>query len=266
MESRYFDEVTRSVAQAGTRRGMLRGVGGALVGVAAGMFGSSRVSAATCRGVNEICRENANCCSGSCVEGSAGRRVCADLPICTAQCIGATGPAGANGGTGPAGPTGPTGPTGPDGAIGENGATGQTGPTGATGQTGPTGATGADGSAGAVGASGVTGPTGATGFIGPTGATGSIGVTGPTGAAATASIRQISATFAAPTGTIENGVVRCTSTEKLTGGGFRLDNYGSGVELVQSGPTTTGNPGWIVEVDNNGPSNRVVTIFAYCLS
>jgi hypothetical protein len=49
---------------------------------------------------------------------------------------------------------------------------------------------------------------------------------------------------------------------------MRIDATGSGLELIQSGPTvdTQNPPGWLVEVDNNGTENHVVTVFAFCLS
>jgi hypothetical protein len=68
-----FDEVTRSLVSSGSRRRLLGGFVGGILGA----MGAGRVSAETCRDDERMCREHVNCCSGHCApKDERGRRLC----------------------------------------------------------------------------------------------------------------------------------------------------------------------------------------------
>jgi hypothetical protein len=70
-----FDQLTKSVAS--SRRKLLRGLAVAAGGGLLAAHDLSGAAAAVCRRHGQTCREDANCCSGSCVgNGPLGRRVC----------------------------------------------------------------------------------------------------------------------------------------------------------------------------------------------
>ena len=69
-----FDELTRSLAQAVTRRGALKQFGLGLAGIALAAFGLAHSAEAqsTCLPYGSGCRNNSDCCSGNC-EPAGGR-------------------------------------------------------------------------------------------------------------------------------------------------------------------------------------------------
>ena len=78
MDGRKFDDITQSVVQSKTRRGMIKGlVGAALAGVIA-VRGAAGAGAETVRcNSDEKCEakcghESAVCCNGTCVLGTCG--------------------------------------------------------------------------------------------------------------------------------------------------------------------------------------------------
>ena len=56
MDERRFDALARTVAGEASRRRVLRGLAGALLGAAAGAVGPSRAVAQTCRTFGDMCR------------------------------------------------------------------------------------------------------------------------------------------------------------------------------------------------------------------
>lgn len=99
MNDESFDALAKELAGTGTRRSLLRTLGrSAFLAVAVGgpigtTLRSRSSGAATCRAGGEICREHANCCSGTCgPKDSVGRRRCtcgANLTACGTQCCSA---------------------------------------------------------------------------------------------------------------------------------------------------------------------------------
>lgn len=90
MDSHRFDALTRLVAMS-TRRGLLRRCAGAVSGIVLAGTIVDRTAAATCRGLDAVCREHANCCSGLCgPKNRSGRRVCAcpsEAEVCGDDCL-----------------------------------------------------------------------------------------------------------------------------------------------------------------------------------
>lgn len=88
MDGTRFDTLARQIATRGSRRRLL---GGLLAG-AFSLHASEQVDAVTCRSTGDICREHANCCSGTCgPKDSRGRRTCQcdrdnDCPTPSATC------------------------------------------------------------------------------------------------------------------------------------------------------------------------------------
>ena len=73
MDDRSFDAFARSFARSSRRRLAKRLLGGTAAGLL-GLVGAD-AAAATCRRPGDVCRENANCCSGSCgPKDRTGRR------------------------------------------------------------------------------------------------------------------------------------------------------------------------------------------------
>jgi hypothetical protein len=91
MDGHRFDEWARTLAASGSRRRLLGGFAAAALGLA-----GVRTGQAACRAPGNICRENANCCSGLCgPKDRTGRRRChcrteADCPAPSNQCRAAT--------------------------------------------------------------------------------------------------------------------------------------------------------------------------------
>lgn len=74
MDGSHFDALTRSLTEPGTRRRLV----GGLVAGALGFVGVRGASARACTGTGTVCRENADCCTGSCgPRDRTGRRRCA---------------------------------------------------------------------------------------------------------------------------------------------------------------------------------------------
>jgi hypothetical protein len=91
MDGRDFDALTRSLSGSGSRRRMVAGLAAGVLG----LVGLRSAEAASCRAAGNICRENANCCSGLCgPKDRSGRRRChcQSLADCPApdQCRAAT--------------------------------------------------------------------------------------------------------------------------------------------------------------------------------
>ena len=180
---------------------------------------------------------------------------------------GATGPIGPQGEEGPPGEDGVMGPMGPTGAQGEqglpgiNGTDGEQGEPGPQGLPGPQGETGGQGEPGPQGLPGEIGPegpqgeTGATGPPGPqgeigetglqgppgeTGATGPSGPQGPAGPSQVYSTTRVSTPFSffgiASTFTVTSP--NCPSGYQLTGGGYLMDNFLSGLSVYRDFPAT----------------------------
>jgi hypothetical protein len=91
VDGKQFDDLSKALAEAMSRRGVLRrmvtGVAGGLLGVAA----VTQVEARTRRGPGISCRENADCVAGAkCLKGDRGRRVCTCVggtEACRGQCV-----------------------------------------------------------------------------------------------------------------------------------------------------------------------------------
>lgn len=77
MDSARFDALVKSVASSTSRRRVLAGLAGSVLGV----LGLHGADARTCSAVGTICRENATCCSGICSISSDRRRRCVP-PAC----------------------------------------------------------------------------------------------------------------------------------------------------------------------------------------
>src|SRR3954447_14903133 len=90
MDDRRFDDLTKSIAESGSRRDILKRIGKG-VGLGLGIFGplgavlwSRGSDAALCREAGRTCRENADCCSALCgPKDATGRRECTCPPRTT---------------------------------------------------------------------------------------------------------------------------------------------------------------------------------------
>src|SRR5688572_22079944 len=77
MEGQRFDEIARTFAKSSSRREALRRFGAVAAGAGLALLGRGRTEAAACRGEGAVCREHANCCSGTCgPKNQTGRRTC----------------------------------------------------------------------------------------------------------------------------------------------------------------------------------------------
>jgi hypothetical protein len=73
VDGRGFDTFTRQFSVSRSRRGLL----GSGVGVVLALIGNGTGHARTCGSPGQVCREHANCCSGSCgPKDRSGRRRC----------------------------------------------------------------------------------------------------------------------------------------------------------------------------------------------
>jgi hypothetical protein len=90
VDSSRFDTLAKSVASSSSRRRLLAG----FLGAAVGLVASKTSDARTCSGEGVICRENANCCIGTCgAKDRTGRRRCqcqAETDCPTPACFQAT--------------------------------------------------------------------------------------------------------------------------------------------------------------------------------
>lgn len=88
VDSTNFDSLAKSVASGTTRRLLVTGLSGTVLG----LLGLNGVEARTCSATGAICREHANCCTGKCgPKDRHGRRRCtcdaaADCPAPTNPC------------------------------------------------------------------------------------------------------------------------------------------------------------------------------------
>ena len=65
--SNKFDELTKNLAQAVTRRAALKKFGLGLAGMALACFGfAKKAEAGSCKPGGSICHDNSECCSGYC--------------------------------------------------------------------------------------------------------------------------------------------------------------------------------------------------------
>jgi hypothetical protein len=89
MDGKRFDHLTQQFASSLSRRSLLKSVAGAAVAAGLGIRRPSHADAATCKAAGQVCREHANCCSGSCgAKDRTGRRTCT-CPSSTTNCGGA---------------------------------------------------------------------------------------------------------------------------------------------------------------------------------
>ncbi len=65
MDSSAFDRITRRLAEAPSRRAVLRGLVATLTGAAIAPAALGEPAAAACRKVNKNCRRNSQCCDNS---------------------------------------------------------------------------------------------------------------------------------------------------------------------------------------------------------
>jgi hypothetical protein len=73
VDGNRFDELTRGIASSGSRRKLL----GGLAGVVLGALGVGTAAARTCSETGRVCREHADCCSKLCgPKNATGRRTC----------------------------------------------------------------------------------------------------------------------------------------------------------------------------------------------
>ena len=102
-EEHSFDELARGLASGISRRQALKVLGGSLAGGLLAVFGVGGVAAADeeCKPNGKKCRKNAQCCSGSCANGT-----CAACPsgtvelsngTCATPCTGVACPDGCGG-------------------------------------------------------------------------------------------------------------------------------------------------------------------------
>jgi len=80
MKDSRFDSLTVSMAAGKSRRGLLKGLFGMVVGGAVATVATDNANAAA-RGGGETCRKGGDCLSGVCAVGSDGRRRC-----CNQEC------------------------------------------------------------------------------------------------------------------------------------------------------------------------------------
>lgn len=74
MDVDWFDNVTRCAGSIGTRRSLLKGLGGGALAALVGRSGRE-AAAAGCTKVGKPCRRGAQCCSGVC-KGPQGKKTC----------------------------------------------------------------------------------------------------------------------------------------------------------------------------------------------
>lgn len=130
------------------------------------------------------------------------------------------------------------------------------------------GARGARGFAGPVGATGPAGPAGATGPAGPVGATGATGATGPAGAPGLSGYaRATSPPVTVMPGLEGSAFAECPAGTKVLGGGFFATPAGSNLRVTNSTfgiSDTTGAPGWLVTMANQGAAAAVIRATVSC--
>lgn len=73
MQNQQFDDLMRSAAQARTRRGMLRALGGSVLGAGLTWRGSGEATAA-CKKPGKKCDKNKDCCNKKCKGGRKGKK------------------------------------------------------------------------------------------------------------------------------------------------------------------------------------------------
>lgn len=94
MDGKHFDVLTKSLVGS-SRRTLLKRLPALLGGGVAALVGLE-TEAASCRQPGDICRENANCCSGTCgAADRTGRRYCQcrttnDCPVSSNKCLSST--------------------------------------------------------------------------------------------------------------------------------------------------------------------------------
>lgn len=89
MDNHRFDRFVRAMATASTRRRLLQGLAGLVVGGAGASFHSIGGEAAVCRGPGRLCREAANCCAHSYCGNGPHRRCTCDpaFTACGSVCV-----------------------------------------------------------------------------------------------------------------------------------------------------------------------------------
>ena len=95
MDSRRFDDLAKALATGTSRRGMLKGLAGALAGGTLAFAGGRRANAA--RGYGRFCTSGAQCATGYCKVYPNGNGRCFCPPgtmLCNGQCIVDTCPPG----------------------------------------------------------------------------------------------------------------------------------------------------------------------------
>lgn len=78
MDGTRFDDLARSLVSRSSRRRIIAGLAAGLVTIA----GRHQADARTCSADGTVCREHANCCSGTCGTGRRGRKTCASVITC----------------------------------------------------------------------------------------------------------------------------------------------------------------------------------------
>jgi len=131
-------------------------------------------------------------------------------------------------------------------------------------QMGPAGPAGPAGTQGPQGPSGSQGPAGPAGAQGPQGPTGPQGSQGPAGPSQTLSVQLETSinTIVANSGFGDSEAL-CNTGTTVSGGGFALS--ASGATVTQNRPDPPGN-GWYVQIDNTGPNDITLFVYAECLS
>ncbi len=95
MDGQRFDEMTRALATGTSRRRVLKGLTGGVLGTLAGALGVSRVGAGHGRPNGATCIRNEHCASGYC-DPQTRRCACPEgTTACGDACVGTTCPAGA---------------------------------------------------------------------------------------------------------------------------------------------------------------------------
>lgn len=85
MDSNRFDDLTRSVAIARSRRTVLRATAGAVVAAFVGRASSQTALADVCKRDGKLCKKDSQCCSGLCVQGPDGTSAVPTTVCCTPE-------------------------------------------------------------------------------------------------------------------------------------------------------------------------------------
>ena len=88
MDGWRFDTLVRTLADVAPRRGVVKALAGAIV---AGLLTAADSEAADCRGTDDICERDAQCCSDRCAGGRCdcrrrGARCGRDRECCSRLC------------------------------------------------------------------------------------------------------------------------------------------------------------------------------------